>query len=84
MQIEIKPQAIEDLEYFKRHQPKLIERIKLLHRDIVAHPFVGLGKPEPLKYSLSGCWSRRITHEHRLVYSVETELIIIYQYRYHY
>ena len=84
MQIDLKPQAKEDLDYFKRHQPELIERIKRLHRDILDHPYVGLGKPEPLKYALSGCWSRRITQEHRLVYSVQNDVLTIYQYRYHY
>ncbi len=47
-------------------------------------PFEGLGAPEPLKYELSGWWSRRINREHRLVYRVERETLVILQCRYHY
>jgi len=64
---------------------------KHIHRKIVAlitdtcrEPFNGLGKPEPLKHNLSGCWSRRITDEHRLVYTVENGVIRIISCKYHY
>jgi toxin YoeB len=61
--------AIEDKKIFK----KILELIK----DIQREPFSGIGKPEPLKYELQGYWSRRITDEHRLVYKIEEDLIII-------
>nr|WP_232826352.1 Txe/YoeB family addiction module toxin [Cyanothece sp. BG0011] len=53
-------------------------------RDAQKNPFSGLGKPEPLKYELQGCWSRRITEEHRLVYKIEGDMLIILSCRYHY
>jgi toxin YoeB len=59
-------------------------RIKALLRDAREHPFTGIGKPEPLKHDLSGCWSRRITKEHRLVYSLEGDVLIVHQCRFHY
>ncbi|MGD8793483.1 MAG: Txe/YoeB family addiction module toxin [Anaerolineae bacterium] len=57
--------------------------VKLI-RDIDRDPFVGLGKPEPLKHDLAGLWSRRITDEHRLVYKVTEEEIVIISCRFHY
>ena len=59
-------------------------RINKLLDDIVRHPFEGIGKPEPLRYALAGCWSRRISDEHRLVYLVDGDDIVILQARYHY
>lgn len=53
-------------------------------KEILATPFTGTGKPEPLKYELRGCWSRRITGEHRLVYEVSTDTVRILACRYHY
>jgi toxin YoeB len=64
--------------------PEQIRRINQLIRDIQRNPFDGLGKPEPLKHELSGAWSRRITDEHRLVYRIEGEQVIILQCRFHY
>jgi toxin YoeB len=55
-----------------------------LIKDISRSPFFGFGKPEPLKYELSGCWSREITHEHRLVYKVENDIIEIISCKFHY
>ena len=63
---------------------KVLKKINSLIKDIKRDPFVGIGKPEPLKYELAGCWSRRITDEHRLVYIVEDETISIVSCRYHY
>ena len=72
---------IEDLRYWIKMDRKTA--IKIL--DLVpAGPFDGLGKPEPLRYLLAGCWSRRITQEHRLVYMVSDERIEFLQARYHY
>ena len=63
---------------------KIAKRIVELIKDIERNPYDGIGKPEPLKHSLSGYWSRRITEEHRLVYRVEEETIIILSCQYHY
>ncbi|WP_372478257.1 Txe/YoeB family addiction module toxin [Nostoc mirabile] len=59
-------------------------RAKSMIRDIQRDPFAGIGKPEPLKYELQGYWSRRITDEHRLVYKVQEDLLIILTCKYHY
>jgi toxin YoeB len=63
---------------------KTLKKINSLIKDIKRDPFMGIGKPEPLKYELAGCWSRRITDEHRLVYMVEEESVSIVSCRYHY
>lgn len=76
--------AIKDLEYWKKYDIKKYERIKILVGNIQETPFTDIGKPEPLKYSLSKFWSRRINYEHRLVYAVNDEQIIIYTCRFHY
>ena len=63
-----------------------MNKITSLLEDIAMHPFTGIGKPEPLKYDLSGYWSRRINSEHRIVYRVHDDLIEVYvlSIRYHY
>ena len=63
---------------------KTLRKINELIKDIQRTPFDGKGKPEPLKYDLKGFWSRRITREHRLVYQVIENEILIYSCRYHY
>ncbi|MCK5854410.1 MAG: Txe/YoeB family addiction module toxin [Sulfurovaceae bacterium] len=63
---------------------KVLKKINSLIKDIKREPFNGVGKPEPLKYELAGCWSRRITDEHRLVYIVEEDSINIVSCQYHY
>ena len=60
------------------------QRIELLLESIIETPFEGIGKPEALKYNFSGYWSGRINQEHRLIYSVEGEVITIVQLRDHY
>jgi len=62
----------------------ILKKINQLIKECMREPFCGIGKPEPLKFSMSGCWSRRITDEHRLVYRVEDDALIIIQCRYHY
>ncbi|MDR3334934.1 MAG: Txe/YoeB family addiction module toxin [Treponema sp.] len=62
----------------------VFKKIRSLIKDIEQTPFKGLGKPEPLKHNLSGYWSRRITEEHRLVYKIENNTIIIVSCKYHY
>jgi toxin YoeB len=76
--------AEEDLVFWQRNQPALVKRIQTLIASIKKSPHSGIGKPEPLKGSLSGWWSRRITLEHRLVYRVEANTLYILQARYHY
>ena len=76
--------AWEDYQYWLKTDQKILKRINLLIKDIQRNPFDGIGEPEPLKYNWSGFWSRRITKEHRLVYTVESESILIAQCRFHY
>ena len=63
---------------------RIVKKINKLIKDIDRHPFSGIGKPEPLKYGLSGTWSRRITEEHRIVYEIKDDEIRIYSVRDHY
>lgn len=76
--------AKEDLSFWKKHNPKFVDRINQLINDIIKHPFTGLGKPEPLRFEKKGYWSRRIDREHRLVYKVFDGQLYIVQCRYHY
>ena len=77
--------AADDLKFWQKNDAKVVKRIKELLDYIQLDPFAGIGKPEPLKYNLSGCWSRRITGDNRLVYRVnECGDVIILQCRYHY
>lgn len=79
-------EAWEDCVYWQQNDPKVLQSINDLIPDIRRDPFKGLGKPEPLKHSLAGWWSRRITREHRLVYRVSgrnAEVLEIIQCRYH-
>ncbi len=84
MKLAFTESAWQDYLWFQAKNPRLLKRVNKLIKDTLRTPFKGLGKPEPLKGDLSGCWSRRIDNEHRLVYSVtETELTII-SCRFHY
>ena len=76
--------AKEDYEYWAEHNPKIVSRIEKLLKDIESQPFKGLGKPEPLKFKYSGYWSRRIDHQHRLVYKIFDGDVYVVQCRYHY
>jgi len=87
MEIVLLEQAQKDREYWKESGNKAImNRITALLKDIVEHPYTGKGKPEPLKYDLAGKWSRRINSEHRLIYSVNEDIVTVYVFamRYHY
>jgi toxin YoeB len=80
MEVVYSPKAIEDLKYWKKSGNKIIQkRITALIDAIQQNPYEGIGKPEPLKYNLSGAWSRRINLEHRLIYEINerNELIIL-------
>jgi len=78
------PQAWEDYLYWQRNDPEMLSRINLLIKDIMRHPYAGIGKPEPLKHALQGFWSRRVTSEHRIVDKKVGNEIFIAQLRYHY
>lgn len=78
------PAFLEDLRWWVKTDRKIALRILDLVDAVLRDPFAGIGKPEPLKYLGPGTWSRRITQEHRLVYSVGTERIDFLQARYHY
>ena len=84
MRIVFSPDALEDQRYFKERAPKAAAKIGQLLESIAQSPYSGLGKPEPLKYALSGFWSRRIDREHRLVYKVDGDTIYVISCRYHY
>lgn len=89
MEVRFTRLAWADFEYWLDHDPIRASKIRELIRSIIADPFKGLGKPEPLRHELAGFWSRRIDHEHRLVYRVkgnkgEDQRIEIIQCRYHY
>lgn len=76
--------AWEDYEYWQKTSKDKVKQISKLIKAIKRDPFEGIGKPEPLKHDLAGYWSRRIDQEHRLVYEVQDDAIIIVQCRYHY
>jgi toxin YoeB len=74
----------EDYLYWQTTDKKTLKRINLLIKDILRHPFEGIGDPEPLKHNWSGYWSRRIDREHRIVYKATDDTLYIVQCRYHY
>ncbi len=76
--------AWEDYLYWQKTDKKILRRVNTLIREIKRNPFEGIGKPEPLKHAMSGYRSRRINEEHRAVYKVSADSILIAQLRYHY
>ena len=76
--------ARDDYLYWQKQDKRMVERINKLIRETQRQPFAGVGKPEPLKHALSGYWSRRITEEHRMVYKVDGNALLLAQLRYHY
>jgi len=76
--------AWEDYLYWQNTDKQILKRINELIKDIQKNKYKGIGKPEPLKNNLSGYWSRRINNEHRLIYKIEEDKIMIAQLRYHY
>ena len=84
MEVLFQREAWEDYQYFQKNDPDALNKINKLIKDISRSAFSGIGKPEPLRHSLSGFWSRRISQEHRLVYTVKGSTIHIMQCRYHY
>lgn len=83
MRLEFDPQTLEDLRHWVETDRRKALRIIQLIEHTLRSPFAGPGKPEPLKFRLSGCWSRRIDREHRLVYKVESDTLVILACRYH-
>ena len=77
-------EAWEDYLYWQQTDKMILRRSNELIREIQRTPYAGIGKPEPLKHALQGYWSRRITSEHRIVYKVTVEGVLIAQLRYHY
>ena len=84
MKVVFSEHAWEEYLFWQKTNRKLVQRINALIREIQRTPFEGIGKPEPLQHALSGYWSRRITDEHRIVYKVEGDAVLIAQLRYHY
>ena len=74
----------DDYTFWFHTDKKILKKINDLIKEIERTPFTGKGKPEPLKYSLSGYWSRRINHEHRIVYQVDNGQLVFISFRYHY
>jgi toxin YoeB len=84
MKLVFSERAWEDYLHWQAHDLKLLDRINALIKECSRTPFTGTGKPEPLRGSLSGWWSRRINQEHRLVYRPTDDGLLIAQCRYHY
>mgnify|MGYP000617963840 FL=1 len=84
MNLTFAPKAWDSYLYWQKTDKAIVKRINTLIKDIQRTPFEGIGKPEPLKHALSGFWSRRINDEHRIVYRVADNNILIAQLRYHY
>jgi len=87
MEIRFTKEALDDLSYWKKTGNKqILSKIDRLLSDIAEHPYSGIGKPEPLRFELAGYWSRRINSEHRIVYRVENDqiIVVIISIRFHY
>ena len=84
MRVIFSEKAQEHLKYWQKHNPKILLKIQILLAAISNDPYKGIGKPEQLKYELTGLWSRRINLEHRIVYSVAGDEIKIHSLRFHY
>jgi toxin YoeB len=83
-QLKFTDEAWESYIYWQTQDKKTLKRVNDLIKDAQKNPFVGIGKPEPLKHGLIGCWSRRIDETNRLVYEVNDEELIIISCRHHY
>jgi toxin YoeB len=78
------PLGWEDYLFWQSHDKAMLKRLNRLLEESVRYPTEGIGKPEPLRHVLAGCWSRRIDEEHRLVYLVDGNDVVVLQARYHY
>ena len=84
MKLVFSEKAWEDYLYWQSTDRKTLRRINTLIKEVKRAPFEGIGKPEPLRHALAGYWSRRIDGEHRLVYKIDGDSMLIAQLRYHY
>jgi toxin YoeB len=84
MRLVFTPLGWEDYCHWQDKDKSTLKRVNRLLEDVIRHPTEGIGKPEPLRHVLDGCWSRRIDEEHRLVYLVENEDVVVLQARFHY
>jgi len=84
MKLVFAEQAWDDYLYWQKTDKTILKRINTLIKDVTRDPFEGIGKPEPLKHALAGYWSRRINDEHRFVYKIQGDSLLIAQLRYHY
>lgn len=84
MRLVFTPNGWEDYQHWVQTDRATLRRTNRLINDVLRDPFTGIGKPEQLRHVLSGAWSRRITEEHRLVYLVDGDDVVILQARYHY
>lgn len=84
MKLVFADEAWDDHQYWQQQDKRIVRRINDLIEATRRDPFAGIGKPEPLKHALAGYWSRRITDEHRMVYRLEHDALLIAQLRYHY
>ncbi|MFM9197824.1 MAG: Txe/YoeB family addiction module toxin [Planctomycetia bacterium] len=84
MKLVFAEQAWEDYLHWQEADRKLLKRINALIKETARTPFEGTGKPEALRHALAGYWSRRITDQHRFVYKVDGDSLLIAQLRYHY
>lgn len=84
MKLTFSEHAWEEYLYWQKADEKVLRRTNQLIKEIQRTPFEGIGKPEPLKHGLAGYWSRRINDEHRLVYTINEDAVLIAQLRYHY
>lgn len=84
MRLVFTPHGWADYQHWQRTDRAVLKRVNRLIEDALRDPFTGIGKPEQLRHALAGAWSRRITEEHRLVYLVDEDDLVVVQVRYHY
>ena len=84
MRLVFTPHAWDDYTHWQNTDRAMLKRINRLLDDALRDPTTGIGKPEPLRHVLAGCWSRRISEEHRLVYLIDGDDLVILQAHYHY
>lgn len=84
MRLVFTPHGWEDYLHWQSVDRKVLRRVERLLEDCLRDPFDGIGKPEQLRHVLAGAWSRRITEEHRLVYLMDGQDLVVLQVRYHY
>ncbi len=84
MNITWTPESWKEYLYWQKQNKNILKKINILIKEVQRTPYIGIGKPELLKHELAGCWSRRISSEHRLVYEIQNTNIVIISCKYHY